>query len=276
MKSILQDIIDNDTSYNKSATKMLKKTHPELWADIVNATAFLPATAKPKQRIWHILNNTYEIPLCPETGVEVKWHENRYFKYSDFTTGRKAVGKLLENTIKGNNHWRKQDPEKSKKANNKFVENLVKGNHKPWNERNRDQKAYAKKSKQTCLTKYGVDNPSKTKEVKEKIYQQAVARGCTPREERSLRRLYYDAVWKVTEASWQNHFDAINPTRLNRTYNALDHIYSIQQGFRDCIPPYIVGHWTNLRVISLSENGIKGMRCDKTKEQLFEDFELAI
>ena len=54
MKSILQDIIDNDTSYNKSATKMLKKTHPELWADIVNATAFLPATAKPKQRIWHI------------------------------------------------------------------------------------------------------------------------------------------------------------------------------------------------------------------------------
>ena len=107
--------------------------------------------------------------------------------------------------------------------------------------------------------------------MKEKIYQKAVSRGCTRREERSDRRIYYDAVWKFTEESWRNHFDDINPTRLNRSHNSLDHIYSIQQGFRDCIPPYIIGHYTNLRVISLSENGIKGMRCDKTREELFED-----
>ena len=87
-----------------------------------------------------------------------------------------------------------------------------------------------------------------------------------------MRRVYYDAVWKFTEESWKAQFDQINPTRLNRTHNALDHIYSIQQGFRDCIPPFIIGHYSNLRVISLSENGIKGMRCDKTKEELFGDF----
>jgi hypothetical protein len=272
MKSILQDIITNDTSYNKSATKMLRKTHPELWADILNATAFLPNTAKPKQRIWHVLNDIYEIPLCPVVNIPVKWHENRYFKYSDFATGRKAVGKILEDATKGDGHWRNKDTDKSKKASKKYSDGMKSGKHKPMPERNRDQKEYARKSKQTCLEKYGVENGSQTKEAREKIYQANVKRGCTPREERSLRRLYYDAVWKITEENWRNYFDAINPGRLNRTYNALDHIYSIQQGFRDAIPPYIIGHWTNLRIISLSENGIKGMRCDKTKEKLFEDF----
>lgn len=274
MKDILLDIINNDTSYNRSATKMLKKTHPELWNEILTVTAFLPATAKPKQRIWHILNDTYEIPLCPETGVEVKWHENRYLTYSSLQASRKDVAKKLSKIIAGDNHWRNIDPNKAKQANKKYSDGYSNGRI-IVDRTKRNTEKILKKLKNTCLEKYGVDNPSKTKEVKEKIYQQAVARGCTPREERSLRRLYYDAVWKVTEASWQNHFDAINPTRLNRTYNALDHIYSIQQGFRDSIPPYIIGHWTNLRVISLSENGIKGMRCDKTKEELFEDFELA-
>jgi hypothetical protein len=132
------------------------------------------------------------------------------------------------------------------------------------------------KSKQTCIGRYGVKNGSQTKESREKISDSRIRNGATPKHLRSLRRIYYDAVWKITEESWRDHFDAINPERQNRTYNALDHIYSIQQGFRDSIPPYIIGHWTNLRVISLSENGIKGMRCDKTKEELFEDFELAI
>ena len=272
MKSILQDIIANDTSYNKSATKMLKKTHPELWANIVNVTAFLPETAKPKQRIWHVLNDMYEIPCCPVENTPVRWHENRYFKYSDFATGRKAVGKLLEDANKGDNHWRSKDPSKAKKANKKFSKNLEAGNHKPFEDRDRDYKVAAKKAKQTCLKKYGVENGSQTKESRDKIYKAKLKQGCTPREERSLRRLYYDAVWKITEESWKNHFDSINPARLNRTYNALDHIYSIQQGFRDSIPPYIIGHYTNLRVISLSENGVKGMRCDKSQKKLFDDF----
>ena len=93
MKDILLDIINNDTSYNKSATKMLKRTHPELWDEIMYATSFLPYEAKPKQRIWHILNDTYKIPVCPETGIEVKWHENRYLTYSSFNASRKDVAK---------------------------------------------------------------------------------------------------------------------------------------------------------------------------------------
>ena len=266
MKIVLENIITNDTSYNKSATRYLYKTHPELWEQIVSSTDFLPDTAKPKQRIWHVLNDTYNMPLCPITGQQVKWHENRYLE-----TLNPSAAILLQH--QRGDFINAHTPEINAKRSKSNKEAVKRGrNYRPTNtytEANRE------KSKQTCLEKYGVDNPSKTKEVKEKIYQQAVARGCTPREDRSLRRLYYDAVWKITEESWKNYFDEINPDRLNRTYNALDHIYSIQQGFRESIPPYIIGHWTNLRVISLSENGIKGMRCDKTKQELFEDAELA-
>ena len=263
MKNILLNIIDNDTSYNKSATRYLYKTHPELWADILNATSFLPATSKPKQRIWHIVNNIYEIPLCPVTNQPVKWHENRYLEALN-----PRASMLLQHKRGdfANGHSPEINAKRSK--TNKATANRGR--------KYRDPKTYTtadrEKSKQTWLKKYGVDNPSKDKAVQEKIYQKAVERGCTPREERSLRRIYYDAVWRITEENWRDHFDDINPTRLNRSHNALDHIYSIQQGFRESIPPYIIGHYTNLRVIGLSENGIKGMRCDKSRDQLFDDF----
>jgi hypothetical protein len=89
---------------------------------------------------------------------------------------------------------------------------------------------------------------------------------------RSFRQLYYDKVVYFTKVSWREHFDKINPSRVNRSEMDLDHVYSIQQGFRDNIPPYIIGHWTNLRMLEKKKNYSKGMRCDKTVEQLFDDF----
>lgn len=271
MRSILHNIITNDASYNKSATRYLYKTHPDLWEQILASTGFLPETAKPKQRIWHVLNDTYKIPLCPETGVEVKWHENRYLEYATIAAGRKGAAKKISKSTRGAGHWRSKDPKKSKQANKKYSTGYTTGRI-VVDRTKRNARSILKKSKQTCLEKYGVENGSQTKESRDKIYKSRIKQGCTPREERSLRRLYYDAVWKFTEESWKQEFDKINPKRLNRTYNALDHIYSIQQGFRELIPPYIIGHWTNLRVISLSENGIKGMRCDKNQFDLFNDF----
>jgi hypothetical protein len=263
MKDILLDIINNDKSYNKSATRYLYRSHPDLWNWVVNLTKFLPADAKPKQRIWHVINNINEIPKCPIEGIELKWWENRYLT----TSSPSARVKLQHQRGDFVNGHTPENNEKRRLGNLRAVKNGRK-----YRSRDTYSEQQKEKTKQTCLEKYGVDNPSKTNEVKEKIYQQAVARGCTPREDRSLRRVYYDAVWKITEENWRDHFDSINPERLNRTYNALDHIYSIQQGFRDNIPPYIIGHWTNLRIIPLVENSIKGMRCDKTQSELFENF----
>ena len=264
MKSILLSIINNDTSYNKSATRYLYKTHPELWERIIKTTGFLPESAKPKQRFWHILNDVWSIPLCPITQSPVKWWENRYL----ITSSRSAKGKFQANRGDFANCYSQSAREKNRLSNLKAV-----ANGRKYRDKSTYTSADREKSKQTCLERYGVENGTQTNEAREKIYQASVNRGCTTREERSFRRLYYDAVWKFTEENWKINFDDINPLRVNRTCNELDHIYSIQQGFRDHIPPYIIGHYTNLRVITLSENGIKGMRCDKTKEQLFEDFD---
>lgn len=263
MKDILLNIIQSDTSANKSATRYLYKTHPELWQQVLEKTSFLPDTAKAKQRIWHIVNDTYKIPLCPVENIPVKWWENRYLTTSSRTAKQKYK---WSNGDYANAHTEEANKQR-KDSNKKAVKN---------GRKYRDSKTYTaadrEKAKQTCIKKYGVPNGSQTKESRDKVSEARIRNGATPKHLRSLRRLYYDAVWKITEESWKNHFDEINPERLNRTYNALDHIYSIQQGFRESIPPYIIGHYTNLRVISLSENGIKGMRCDKTKEELFVDF----
>jgi len=267
MKDILLNIIQTDSTANKSATRYLYKTHPDLWKQLVEETAFLPDTALAKQRVWHILNDVYKIPLCPVENIPLKWWENRYL----ITSSRTAKQKYKwSNGDYANAHT----PESNKQrqdGNNKAVQR---------GRKYRDNTTYTdadrEKSKQTCLEKYGVENGSQTKEARDKVSDARIRNGATPKHLRSLRRLYYDAVWRFTEKSWRNHFDKINPARLRRSDNALDHIYSIQQGFRDSIPPYIIGHWTNLRVIGLVDNSIKGMRCDKTKEELFEDFELVI
>lgn len=263
MKDALKLILDNDTSYNKSASRYLYKSHPELWNEVCKLTEFLPDTAKAKQRIWHVLNDVYYRPVCPITGEHVKWWENRYLITSSHSARIKlqhARGDFVNGHSPENNEKRRQGNLAAVAAGRKY----------------RSKESYTdaqkQKSKQTCLARYGVENGAQSTISREKIYQKSLRYGATPREQRSLRRLYYDAVWKFTEDSWKKDFDKINPERLNRTSNALDHIYSIQQGFRDNIPPYIIGHWTNLRIISLTKNSIKGMRCDKTQTELFEDF----
>jgi hypothetical protein len=125
---------------------------------------------------------------------------------------------------------------------------------------------------QTNLERYGNIHPTKTLKLRKYISQKQIENGATPKHNRPLRDIYQQEVKRITKNNWIEHFDKINPNRLNRSQYNLDHIYSIQQGFNNNIPPYIIGHWTNLRLLSPSENFSKGMRCDKTKDQLFEDY----
>jgi hypothetical protein len=263
MKDILLQIINDDSTYNKSATRYLYKTHPDVWQQILEKTPFLPDTALAKQRVWHIVNDVYEIPLCPVENIPVKWWENRYLTTSSRTAKQKYK-------------WRNGDyangytPEINEKRRQGNLAAVAQG--RKYRSKESYTESQKEKNKQTCIKRYGVSNGSKSNNAREKVSNSRIKNGATPKHLRSLRRLYYDAVWRFTEQSWRDHFDAINPSRLNRSNNALDHIYSIQQGFRELIPPYIIGHYTNLRVIGLSENSIKGMRCDKSQIELFDNF----
>lgn len=263
MKNILQQILTNDTSYNKSASRYLYKTHPDLWQQVIKITSFLPNSALPKQRIWHVLNDVWSIPTCPITGQQVKWWENRYLKTFDRsskTQWQHARGDFID----------LYSEEKNEKRRISNLDAVKKGRKYRTKETYTEQQK--QRNRQTCLERYGVPNGGQSEEAREKVSYARIKNGATPRHLRSLRRIYYDAVWRFTEQNWRDHFDEINPKRISRSKNALDHVYSIQQGFRDNIPPYIIGHWTNLRVIPMVENSIKGMRCDKNQQELFEDF----
>jgi hypothetical protein len=271
MKHILENLIINDTSYNKSVTRYLCKTNPELWCQIVEVTSFLPEDAKPKQRVWHILNEQYNIPICSITGQQLKWKEKEYLKFSSIAAKNKGIGKIISESTT-DNHWRQKNPDKSKKANKKFSTGFAEGKHKPWDDRNRDYVSSLATARKTWMKKYGVDNPSKCPAIQQKLSKSAINRYLGT--DRTLAKKYYNSVKLVTNKNWYNNFYKINGEESNRRSRDLhlDHIYSIAEGFKNNIPAYIIGHWTNLRLLTKIENSSKGAKCHKTQEQLFEDF----
>lgn len=265
LKELINEIISNDESYNKSATRYLYKSHPAIWEEILKITSFLPINSKPKQRIWHILNNVYYKPLCPITGNEVKWWENRYLETSNVS----AKTLLAHSKGKYKDIYTEEINKKRQEGNLKAVSNGRK--YRTSTTEEEKEKRY-----KTNLERYGNIHPTKTLKFRKYLSNVQIKNGATPKENRDCRRLYYDEVKRTTKNSWNEHFDKINPNRLNRSKVHLDHIFSIQQGFINNIPPYIISHWTNLRMLESSENSKKGMRCDKTLEQLYDDFFLSL
>lgn len=92
------------------------------------------------------------------------------------------------------------------------------------------------------------------------------------------KTLYYKSVWHYTEWHWENHQNFINHYGYKRStfdYH-IDHIYSIANGFNNGIPPYIIGHWTNLWLLPQKENSRKRNNCGKHFNQLIADYYWAI
>ena len=273
MKNILENLIANDSSYNKSITRYLYKTHHILWGQIVESTSFLLDDAKPKQRIWHILNDDYSIQVCSITGEKLRWKEKEYLKFSSIEAKNKGIGAIVSKATTGN-HWRQKDPNKSIQANKKFSTGFSEGKHKPWEDRNRDYEASLIAARKTWMEKYGVDNPSKCPAIQQKLSKSAINRYSGT--DRTLAKEYYNAVKLVTNKNWYEHFYDINPNKLERSNQLhLDHIYSISEGFKNNIPVEVIGHWTNLRLIPKIENSSKGAKCHKPIEELFEDYNRA-
>lgn len=86
--------------------------------------------------------------------------------------------------------------------------------------------------------------------------------------------LYRSKVWNITAREWNAYEYLINPIKLIRGKNTyhLDHIFSIQQGFRYNIPCEILGNYTNLRIISSSQNQSKSNKSDKELFDLYNDY----
>ena len=227
------------------------------------------------RKLYHYLTNhsiNYICPNCQNTELNFKGVKHGYSQFcsSKCSNSSKEIKNKREETC------------------------LKKYGHKHASQ----SKEFRNKVKDTCLNKYGVDNPmktpggqtalkdsltkkygvdnySKTDEFKDKLYETRLKNGTIiPKEEKTLYALYYEEIINKTRKSYSKHFYDINPLNLKRSKNEyhLDHIYSISEGFKNNIDPEIIAHWTNLRMLKAEINMRKNSKCDKTKEQLIEDF----
>lgn len=84
----------------------------------------------------------------------------------------------------------------------------------------------------------------------------------------SERDKYRKDVWRYTKRNWYHHKTKIEGYELRSRTVHLDHIYSVEDGFKNSVDPSIVGHWANFRMLSREENLEKHMRSDITLEEL--------
>lgn len=238
---------------NLHALRWLHKRNENLYNEIIELTDFLDETAKPKQRAWHILNEIFKVPVCPITGKQVKWHENRYLTYID----RKQKYK---------------DPKCIEKRQSTMMNRFGVKHALQSNE-------LKQKAINTWITKYGVENPSHSENVLNKIRNSNYDKGTWTNPDSFPKEISYKEYRRIVDALTKTTYIAnkekINPNDLARTpsdYN-LDHEYSIIDAYVNRVAPEVVSHWSNLRMIPFAENIRKKGKSNKSIEQLYEDFE---
>jgi hypothetical protein len=134
------------------------------------------------------------------------------------------------------------------------------------------------KQVKTVVDRYGVTNVSKNSDILKKINDVHVAQGRRRADHlRSELEKYRLAVKSITARSYHDYY-VINPDNLPRSrfeYH-VDHIYSVEEGFKNNVPAEVIGHYTNLRMMWHLDNCRKNTKCHITLEQLLERYNNSI
>jgi len=91
-------------------------------------------------------------------------------------------------------------------------------------------------------------------------------------------KLYSKIVRLMTERNYKKYKFILNPLNLKRSmqdYN-LDHKFSIFDGYKYNILPYVISHPFNLQIITKNENAKKYFHSSLTVDELFEGVENGI
>lgn len=84
--------------------------------------------------------------------------------------------------------------------------------------------------------------------------------------------LYKQKVDQYTRISTRLYSKYINNLELRSREWHLDHKFSVCEGFKNNIPPYIIGSYYNLEIMNGIENMKKQENCSITKHELFEKY----
>jgi len=127
----------------------------------------------------------------------------------------------------------------------------------------------------TYINNYGVDHPLKSKEIIDSVRKKNEDAGrWTPEEQMEEFYLYRRKVWHYTN---QQPIEILPNYNLrghsrNKTAYSLDHRFSCHEGFKNNIPPEIIGNIANLEFIPNIRNSSKKTNCSLTKEELYERY----
>jgi hypothetical protein len=123
---------------------------------------------------------------------------------------------------------------------------------------------YGKTHKPSSKTKMQQKACSRPQEFYESNLRRRIENGhIVPLDSKEPFEAYHQLVDKITRRSWLKEQNSINPKNLLRGNGyELDHIVSIVDGFRHNVPPEIIGHHANLRIIGKAENRSKHSRSD--------------
>lgn len=99
-------------------------------------------------------------------------------------------------------------------------------------------------------------------------------------EESDMYRKYNTTIRRLTEHTYKQYKDEINPTGYVRGRGKsgyhVDHILSIKDGYLNCIPPEIMASKCNLQMLPGLENSIKQGRSYISKEELYKRWDTII
>lgn len=139
---------------------------------------------------------------------------------------------------------------------------------------------YSESSKKMVKTKRNSFN-----ELGQDIYQQTAIKTAITRngeykglEGLSDSRRYRALVGSITnkqDITSLDNFEKRGNWHITQETYHLDHMFSISDGFKENIPPYIIGHISNLIMLPASDNLSKSGKSSVTKEELFSKFDQA-
>jgi len=228
---------------NRTKRKWFIKTNlPSLYDEILTTTVHLQCTTFVEQ-LYCFCNNITEMRLCKKCSSRVTFSKQtkEYCRYCSQRCAILDMGTLLgcENTS--------QLP------------------------------SVKLKKKQKSLEKYGVDNVSKSPEVKQLIsqrktdYWNKIYENKTYTIDGLTKEQYRHRSQQYADTQYARHKHILDPDNLRSKDCHLDHIYSVSNGFINDVPVNIISDISNLRMIPATENYAKHRSSYKTLRELYED-----
>lgn len=134
------------------------------------------------------------------------------------------------------------------------------------------------KIKKTCINKYGVDHFTKSDNYLEFIRNRLSENGiCVPFSELNDYQVYRYNVMAFTSYNLKIYGNEKFGDKWTELIGVskyhVDHIFSIRLGYEHKIPPYIIGNIVNLEIKYYKDNINKSIRCDISKEELYEKYD---